>query len=344
MNRVARGIALLGLSLFAVLPAAAQLPKPTKIVIVFEENKGYEDVITVGDASGPAPYLTSLAKGGASITAAAFHHPSQPNYIEFFYGTNQLTFPCSPAQPPNLQCAACVNGVTQCVIPDDTCWLAPTSSPSILNQLKSKFMGYAEDWTPSIALNCCPEVPAGCGTPLPPGNFARKHCPWIGATNGLQFTQPFSAFAKLAPSGFTALPPLSIVIPNLLDDMHSGANTIPGLVTLGDSWLKANLASYAQWAMLNNSLLIVTWDENSGESEEGADNGKGFRPPDNHIPTIFYGAVVQPGTNGGNVVYTHYDLQLTVMQMLGLNGVGNAANASLGKPITGIWQTPPAKK
>jgi acid phosphatase len=34
-----------------------------------------------------------------------------------------------------------------------------------------------------------------------------------------------------------------------------------GTIKQGDDWLKNNINAYAQWAKTNNSLLIVTWDE-----------------------------------------------------------------------------------
>jgi hypothetical protein len=34
-----------------------------------------------------------------------------------------------------------------------------------------------------------------------------------------------------------------------------------GTIRMGDDWLRANLAAYAQWARTHNSLLIITFDE-----------------------------------------------------------------------------------
>jgi len=42
--------------------------------------------------------------------------------------------------------------------------------------------------------------------------------------------------------------------------MHSGT------VARGDSWLRDNIKSYADWAQTHNSLLIVTWDEDEFSS------------------------------------------------------------------------------
>jgi phosphatidylinositol-3-phosphatase len=83
--------------------------------------------------------------------------------------------------------------------------------------------------------------------------------------------------------------------------------------------LNRQLSPYAAWAKSNNSLLIVTWDEDGGESG-------------NHIPTVFYGAHVQPGTY--NETINHYNVLSTLEQMYGLPRTGNAANAPA---ITDIW-------
>ena len=101
------------------------------------------------------------------------------------------------------------------------------------------------------------------------GKYARKHVPWASFTNipGSR-SLPFSAFP--APSNYAGLPTVSMVIPNLDNDMHDGS------IAQGDQWLYQNLSQYAAWAKANNSLLILTWDEDDNT-------------PRNQIPTVFYG-------------------------------------------------------
>ena len=54
---------------------------------VMEENKTPGQII--GDLVN-APYLNSLAKGGVSLGSMfGITHPSQPNYLELFSGSNQ---------------------------------------------------------------------------------------------------------------------------------------------------------------------------------------------------------------------------------------------------------------
>lgn len=122
---------------------------------------------------------------------------------------------------------------------------------------------------------------------------------------------PFSAFPR--PENYPSLPTVSFVIPNADNDMHDGS------VAAGDAWLSRELSSYANWAKANNSLLVVTWDEDDGGSR-------------NQIPTVFYGAHVQPGTYNEQI--SHYNLLSTLEQMYGLPKTGNAMNAP---PITDIW-------
>ncbi len=84
-------------------------------------------------------------------------------------------------------------------------------------------------------------------------------------------------------------------------------------------WLNRQLSGYANWAVANNSLLIATWDEDNNSSR-------------NQIPTIIYGAHVQPGNY--NEPMSHYNLLSTIEQMYGLPKTGNAANAPA---IASIW-------
>ncbi|SPM32630.1 secreted acid phosphatase [Mycobacterium rhizamassiliense] len=187
----------------------------------------------------------------------------------------------------------------------DTCPINAGNAPNLGSELLGAgytFIGYAED-LPAVGSPACSA-----------GKYARKHVPWanfanVPATNSV----PFSAF----PMGnYNSLPTVSFVIPNNDDNMHDGS------VPAGDAWLQRNLSDYANWAVANNSLLIVTWDEDDG-------SGAGGR---NQIPTIVYGAHVQPGTYTEQI--NHYSVLSTLEQMYGLPKTGNAANAA---PIATIW-------
>ena len=74
------------------------------------------------------------------------------------------------------------------------------------------------------------------------------HNPWEVFPEGTSVEQDFANFPT---SNFASLPTVSFVIPNVDDDMHNGT------IAQGDSWLQTHLSAYAQWAVNNNSLLVV---------------------------------------------------------------------------------------
>lgn len=135
------------------------------------------------------------------------------------------------------------------------------------------------------------------------GGASYDHNPWESFPEGFSVEKDFNNF----PADFTTLPNVSFVIPNVHDDMHDGT------IQQGDTWLQTQLASYAQWARSNNSLLVLTWDE--GDSD-----------PTNRVATIFYGAHVVPGSY--NAAYNHYNLLSTLLVANDLVGPRNAANAA----------------
>ena len=186
----------------------------------------------------------------------------------------------------------------------DACPVNGGNTPNLGSELLAAgytFIGYAES------------LPAVGSTACSAGKYARKHVPWANFSNVPPANSlPFSAF----PMGnYANLPTVSFVIPNNDDNMHDGS------VAQGDAWLSQQLSGYANWAVANNSLLIVTWDEDDGG-------------PRNQIPTVIYGAHVQPGTY--NEPISHYSVLSTLEQMYGLPKTGNAANAA---PIATIWGT-----
>jgi hypothetical protein len=141
-----------------------------------------------------------------------------------------------------------------------------------------------------------------------------NHDPWVSFPEGRTVQQSFTSFPSLFPNGdYSSLPNVSFVIPSVTNDMHNGT------IAEGDSWLQTNLAAYAQWALTNNSLLVVVWDENDDESGAPVD-------PSNQIPAILYGANVVPGNY--DTPYNHYNLLSTITGAFGLTGPNNAATAA----------------
>jgi hypothetical protein len=254
--------------------AQSTLPRPDHVVVVIEENQAYPNVI----GSPNAPYINSLAKSGALfVNSSAITHPSEPNYLAFFSGSAQ--------------------GVT-----DDSCPFT-FSSPNLGGELLKaglSFGGYSESM-PNAGYTGCEYASL----------YARKHNPWVNFTDVPSSDNlPWTSF----PTNYATLPTISIVVPNLQNDMHDGT------VQQGDTWLQQHIDSYVQWAKTHNSLLMVTWDEDDGSTA-------------NHIPTFTVGPMVKTGSYSEAI--THYGVLRTLEDMYSLPHASNSASA---QPITDCWQ------
>ncbi|HEV2961705.1 MAG TPA: alkaline phosphatase family protein, partial [Candidatus Angelobacter sp.] len=165
----------------ALAPNVFGITPPDHVVIVMEENHSFSSII----GSSQAPFINSLAQQGALFTQSfAIEHPSEPNYLDLFSGSNQ--------------------GVT-----DDSC-PHTFSTENLASELAAAgltFTGFSED------------LPSAGSTVCTSGAYARKHSPWINFSNiPTSANQPFTSF----PTDFTTLPTISFVIPNLNNDMHDG--------------------------------------------------------------------------------------------------------------------------
>ncbi|MGD1347771.1 alkaline phosphatase family protein [Mycobacterium seoulense] len=203
-----------------------------------------------------------------------------------------------PSEPNYLALfAGSTFGVTR-----DLCPVNAGAAPNLGSELLAAgytFAGFAEG-LPAVGSPACTA-----------GKYARKHVPWANFANVPPANSlPFSAF----PMGnYAGLPTVSFVIPNNDNNMHDGS------IAQADAWLNRQLSGYANWAAANNSLLIVTFDEDDGGTR-------------NQIPTVFYGAHVRPGNYAEQI--NHYNVLSTIEEMYGLPKTGYAAGAP---PITDIW-------
>lgn len=267
-------------------PTPVPLPRPDHIVIVIEENHSYSQIVD----STHAPYINELAAKGALLTQSfGITHPSQPNYLALFSGSTQDIADNSCPHTfttPNLGHALLAAGLT--------------------------FAGYSEDLPEAGSLIC------------KDGSYARKHNPWVNwqssQANGLpaEINLPLTSF----PADYRALPTVSIVVPNQVNDMHHGKD--PEAIQTGDRWLRDHLDAYVQWAQQHNSLLILTWDEDNDNAKEN-----------NRIVTLFIGPMVKAGRSDLRI--THYNVLRTIEDLYGLSHSGASADA---EPITQIWKVP----
>ena len=212
--------------LFSINSCAQSIP-PRHIVVVILENHGFKQIID----SPNAPYINSLAKDDHSALFTNSHgvtHPSQPNYVMLFAGTN--------------------HGITDDKMPKNI----PFNNPNLGAEILAKgltFAGYSES-LPSTGFN-------GAYS----GDYARKHNPWVNWQDASQNAIPAKLNLPLShfPENYSDLPTISFVIPNQHHDMHNGKD--PARIKRGDLWLKEHLNGYIQWAKTHNSLFILTFDE-----------------------------------------------------------------------------------
>ena len=255
--------------------APAQPTVPRPAHVVLVMEENHAFANIIG--SPQAPYINSLASQGALFTDShAIAHPSTPNYLALFSGST--------------------HGIA-----DDHCprSFAGDNLAAQLAAAGQTFTGYAEGLPHPGYLGCTA------------GEYARRHVPWTDFTTvPASESQPLTAF----PRDYSRLPAVSMVIPNVLDDMHDGG------IGTADTWLQQNLDGYAQWAKAHNSLLILTWDEDDDRHA-------------NRIPTIVVGAQVKPGQYSEPI--DHYRLLRTLEAAYGLPALGHAAGT---QPITDIWR------
>ena len=249
------------------------IPVPEHIVICIMENKGFQQII---DSFNIAPFINALAYDPMSALftqSYGIEHPSQPNYLDLFSGSNQ--------------------GMNNNNVPPAH-FTTPNLARELLDAGKT-FIGYSEN------------LPyTGCDT-IRSGNYERKHNPvanWMG--NGVNqvpdtCNQPFSNF----PNDFTLLPTVCYVVPDQANDMHNGT------ITTGDSWIAAHLDGYIQWARTNNSLFILTFDEDNSAYN-------------NRIVTIFTGPMVRGGTYSKYM--NHFSLLRTLEDIYATDHAGHATN------------------
>lgn len=204
------------------------LPTPDHIVIVLMENHTYDQIMT----DSAADYIQSLADDPHAAVFAnsyAMGHPSQPNYLQLFSGSNQGVLsndnPGHYFKSKNLACNLQLAGKT--------------------------FISYAED-LPYTGFD-------GDGW----NKYVRKHNPvvnWVGENINQvdsSLNQPFKNF----PGNFDSLPTICYVIPNLVNDMHDST------IDAGDNWIENNLGAFIEYAKTHNSLFILTFDEGNYEAD-----------------------------------------------------------------------------
>ena len=154
---------------------------------------------------------------------------------------------------------------------------AAKSSDNLFHQLQTAGVSWGEYME---------SMPSTCYTGADTGEYKKGHNPAVYYSD---ITSNPAACANVVP--YSAFDPahlraFSYVVPNLLDDMHDGAN-LQTEIADGDAWLSANVP-----AMLSaGAEVIVTWDEGvksdehvvaiavGGTAAAGATDGRAYTQP-----------------------------------------------------------------
>lgn len=183
MHTLSRQIATCLLLVLSITAEAGRLPVPDHVVLVIEENHGYDQIMNGAHRDS---FIRKLAGQGMLLTQShGVTHPSQPNYLALFSGSTQ--------------------GVT-----NDDCPLSFSGDnlATTLSDGKFSFASYSESM-PVIG-------DTGCIS----GSYRRKHNPLVNWQSTPPETNlRFSDF----PKDFSKLPTVSFVIPNQDNDMHDGS-------------------------------------------------------------------------------------------------------------------------
>ena len=122
----------------------------------------------------------------------------------------------------------------------------------------------------------------------------------VDPTSGKKY-RGFAVDADGRPLGYEQLPTVSMVVPNEQNDAHSAS------LAAADAWLATHIRPYADWARANNSLLIVTFDE------DGAEN---IGPP-HPILTLLVGPPGRVAVGHFRQTVDHLNMLATVLDLYG---------------------------
>ena len=270
-------------TVFALLTAfvgtlAAQVPASQHVVVVVEENHNYSQVI----GTGAMPYLNSLVNQyGLATQYYANTHPSIGNY--FMMTTGQII-----TNNDNYNSIVTADNLVRHLLSAGKTWKS-----------------YAEG-LPSVGY-------VGGDT----GLYVRHHNPFTYLSDVYNSSVqkmnlvPFTQFATDLNNN--ALPNISFIIPNLIDDAHDGT------LQQADSWLQSHIAPLlANSAFRQDGILIIVFDESASDNTHGG----------GRIVCAVIGPKVIPGVRS-SILYQHQNLLRTISEAAGLTSFpGAAATAS----------------
>src|SRR4051794_32725364 len=339
---------------FGTASASAALPPIKHVWIIVLENKNYEN--TFGASAG-SPYLAQTLRSQGQLLTNYYGtgHSSLDNYITMISG--QPPVPATqadcgtfsefvPSAPPDA------NGVEH----GDGC-VYPARALTVADQLEAKgltWKGYMQDMgisSPGRApLTTCDHP--GIGTTdnaegaRADDQYATKHNPFVyfhsiidrQAACDANVVDLNALEGDLASASTT--PAYSFITPDLCADGHDNScadGTSPG----GYAGIDAFLSNYVPKitgspAFADDGLLIVTFDEASGDASDCCNEPQGATPTSNgysgngggRIGAVLVSKYIKANSTNGTP-YNHYSLLRSMEDLFGLTHLGHAAQEGL---------------
>jgi phosphatidylinositol-3-phosphatase len=333
-------IGLLALLLAATLPADAAVPRYQHVFVIVEENKDYARIV----GSSDAPIITRLAKTyGSASQFFAETHPSEPNYVAMIGGStygirDDDAFYCMPHDARSY-----------CSHSDRPGYVNHTiEGPNLASQLEAADLSWK---------NYEESLPAPGSLAVVSGYYASKHSGFVNFASVQRDPQRarhlvgFDALDSDLHSG--NLPSLSVIVPNVCDEMHgaSGAGTPANcrtdapaaLIARGDrevDTLTREIMASSAWSQ-GNAAIVITFDEDDGGGTQGC-CGNDPADPSNagggHIPTV---VITNHGPRGvvDSTPYSHYSLLRTIEDAFGIHDYLMRAGAPGVEPMVDLFKT-----
>lgn len=269
-------------------PVGASSPAPTKMLVVVEENKTYEQVL----GSGRAPYLDALAETFGNARAMNAGYPTRcPSLAAYVILTSGEDHGICDNRPPAAH-----------ALPGDSVFARAAAGGG-------EWRLYGEG------------MPQPCSlVDSADRRFVVRHAPAAYYVDLREQCRSWSIPAGTLQSGVLRedvaagrLPELSFVIPDICHDMHGGSDcSARDDVRAGDDWLREWLPTVFDGPdyRAGDLVVVITWDEGSRAS--------------NHTPTV----VVSPRTDGVEVdrPTTLCGLLATMSEVLAIEPMGCAAS------------------
>jgi hypothetical protein len=200
------------------------------VFVVVMENHPYDEVWNTGST----PYTTSFADANArAANYFAITHPSLPNYLHLFGGSNY--------------------GITTNCSPSNSCHIDAWNLADNLEAAGLIWKGYFED------------MPAPCFI-TDSGLYVARHNPFIYfddiRTDVVRCDLHVVNYEALSIDLATATtsPSYSMIVPNNCNNSHDCS------VATGDTWLSNNIPPIltSPACVTQRCLVVLTWDEDDG--------------------------------------------------------------------------------